>query len=434
MPGSANTHWLNSFFMKLFSLFWGDAPGFLRLHSVIAYPFFAMAIIRLSNFTGKWFLGLFFFCLVIFNPYIIDFFSLARGYGLALTFQAWVLVYFIRAATAEDFHYRDWLHVLILSSFMLASNLSYLYSVLGIAFFFAVKAFVFPGSGYSIKSKQVNIILGLFFLLIFFCICDLMFIKYYGKDLEFGGDSEFLQSLFGSVWKGSLYFYNPSLLETVMIYGSFLLLIVSAIFFSYQCFKKQKLNKGLLLMIVVLAILLLNLAFHLAFNTPFLYGRTALQWYVPSILMIVLLLNEWLKSMKNILLPSLGILASGLIVFHFAMQARLGYCFEWRNQAETDLLMKVIKQVQPKNMAIGNYGVYANYYKLLDADLAKLPIKNLVESKLVDCNPQAMKELDQFDYIAPLSVSTIDCLKKTGIPFSIVWESKSSNEKLIKLH
>jgi len=65
---------------------------------------------------------------VLFNPYVLDFFSLARGYGLALTFQAW------DTDAAEHlnkpFEARNWKVILLLSAFILASNLSYLYSVM----------------------------------------------------------------------------------------------------------------------------------------------------------------------------------------------------------------------------------------------------------------------------------------------------------------
>ncbi|WP_315821725.1 hypothetical protein [Paraflavitalea speifideaquila] len=39
--GTANTHWLNSFFLEIFNRVFGDGPGWLRLHSVLAFPFFA---------------------------------------------------------------------------------------------------------------------------------------------------------------------------------------------------------------------------------------------------------------------------------------------------------------------------------------------------------------------------------------------------------
>ncbi|WP_315821724.1 hypothetical protein [Paraflavitalea speifideaquila] len=70
--------------------------------------------------------------LVLFNPYVLDFFSLARGYGLALTFQVWSLVYFVKGYE-QGLHYRTWLMVWVLNGLTIGANLSYFYTVIGMA-------------------------------------------------------------------------------------------------------------------------------------------------------------------------------------------------------------------------------------------------------------------------------------------------------------
>jgi len=48
MLGLANTHWLNSFFMKLSMLTIGDNVFSFRIASMIAFPFYATGLFKLS--------------------------------------------------------------------------------------------------------------------------------------------------------------------------------------------------------------------------------------------------------------------------------------------------------------------------------------------------------------------------------------------------
>ncbi|HVB02605.1 MAG TPA: hypothetical protein VNE41_02675, partial [Chitinophagaceae bacterium] len=132
MTGTANTHWLNSFFMKIFNLIFGDKPGWLRLQSILAFPFFALGFYTLSSPIKNQLLRLSLYCLVLFNPYLLDFFSLARGYGMALAFQVWMVVFLVKAIVAIKFIYKTWLTIFLLAALSIASNLSFLYSVLGV--------------------------------------------------------------------------------------------------------------------------------------------------------------------------------------------------------------------------------------------------------------------------------------------------------------
>jgi len=435
LPGSANTHWLNSFFMKLFNLIFGDAPGWIRLQSILAFPFFAAAIWSLSVYLENFFIRLFFYCLIFFNPYILDFFSLARGYGLALTFQAWMLVYFIKVVAEKKFNNRNWLIIFLFSLLSIASNLSYLYSVLSMAGFLAVKIFFSPDTGYSIRSKEIIKVTALFISLILFAIADLLFIKYYGKDLGFGGDKDFISSLFGSVWNGSLYFASYTNLESALGYVSFLLLICGLFYFCYRWLIKRKyISPAFYISLPLIFIFGLNALFHIVFNNPFLFGRTALQWYVPGILMIALMIDEVFKKVSSFWLPVIMITLSAVIIIHFVRQVNIHYSFEWRGDAEAPSMLKDLDQIHPKNAAICNYGVYTNYYRLVDITLNLTNISLLDEYKLKNGDAEEINKLSQFDYIASYLPSTIELLNKTGIKFEVIKTYPLTAEKLLKIY
>jgi hypothetical protein len=86
VPPDANNHFLNSLFMKLSMGWLGPEELAMRWHSVAALGvYLAIVIAWLRSIQGV-LLRLAGFLLLACNPYLLDFFSLARGYGLALTF------------------------------------------------------------------------------------------------------------------------------------------------------------------------------------------------------------------------------------------------------------------------------------------------------------------------------------------------------------
>ncbi|MCU0600181.1 MAG: hypothetical protein MUE70_13110, partial [Desulfobacterales bacterium] len=78
----ANDHILNSLMMKFFSSFLGNNQFVLRLQSLLAHLLYIICSIGLvSRFNNQWY-ALGSFILLNVNPYMLDFFSLARGYAL----------------------------------------------------------------------------------------------------------------------------------------------------------------------------------------------------------------------------------------------------------------------------------------------------------------------------------------------------------------
>ncbi len=81
---AANHHWLNSWGMWLFSGIFGDSAFVLRLPNVLAYLVYLWFTYRLSALLAPPKYVVIAFLLLNVHPYMLDFFSLARGYGLAL--------------------------------------------------------------------------------------------------------------------------------------------------------------------------------------------------------------------------------------------------------------------------------------------------------------------------------------------------------------
>jgi hypothetical protein len=92
----ANNHVLNTALMRLCSRLFGNSELSLRLPNVVAHGMYlicALALLRRMRDTALQVAG---FVLLNLNVFLLDFFSLARGYGLALAFELLSLYWLVR--------------------------------------------------------------------------------------------------------------------------------------------------------------------------------------------------------------------------------------------------------------------------------------------------------------------------------------------------
>jgi Dolichyl-phosphate-mannose-protein mannosyltransferase len=97
----ANNHLLNTWLMRVCSSLLGDSELSLRLPNLVAHFVYlasVLALLRRFEHTALLLAG---FVLFNLNPFLLDFFSLARGYGLASAFTALSLYLLARAFEAK---------------------------------------------------------------------------------------------------------------------------------------------------------------------------------------------------------------------------------------------------------------------------------------------------------------------------------------------
>lgn len=108
---SANNHWLNSLLMQWSATIFGDHPFALRLPNVLAgVLYFLAAGLIVSRYLHAVWLQLSGFLLLSANIYLLDFFSLCRGYGLVSCGMIWGVYAIMRYS--ELFQFR-WLMVCV---------------------------------------------------------------------------------------------------------------------------------------------------------------------------------------------------------------------------------------------------------------------------------------------------------------------------------
>jgi hypothetical protein len=133
---SANNHFLYTLLARLTGIFAGSGELGLRLPSLLGYLLylgFSWAILK--RFFGR-FLALAGFLLLNLNPFVLEFFSLGRGYGLALGFEMAAmysyLVFLDSNRRARDAGNRALAASLLLALVSALANLSFLNLLMGL--------------------------------------------------------------------------------------------------------------------------------------------------------------------------------------------------------------------------------------------------------------------------------------------------------------
>ncbi|WEK36091.1 MAG: hypothetical protein P0Y53_01135 [Candidatus Pseudobacter hemicellulosilyticus] len=421
--------------MKLFSLLLGDEPGYLRLHNVLAFPFFSWGIWRLSRLINSQPLQWAFMAAALFNPYILDFFSVARGYGMAITFQVWSLFYFVKAA-GRPFDFRSWLAVVLMNTLTAGANLSYFYTIMAMAGFYTLNLGYRQFRLQRPIHKKEKLVFLLFALLLTLVLADLLFIKYYGHDLEYGG-ADMINSMFLTVWQGSLYYASYSFLAPWLAYISFLFICAVCLYYCITALRHRQLTTGFLLCLPLLSILLLSSLFNLVTGTPFLTMRTALQWYIPGILLISFFLGEKTALATRIkpLLSICSFLVAAGIAMHFYTRADKSWCYEWINQCNTREAIYTIYAQQPKHPWLTAYtsGVFTNYYHITDSTHLS-PWPEFVPFEKNDPNRAGLtKRLANADWIISSTPYLLNELQTINKQFEVLKTYPVTHYQLIKV-
>lgn len=418
--GTANTHWLNSFFMSLWMAIFGNEAFVLRLHSIIALPFYATGIYRLSRHIDSRFWAFLFYVFALFNPYILDFFTVARGYALAFTFQVWLLCFAIPIYRDNNFSAKKWWRVWLCSALMLLSNLSFLYTVFGVVGMFFLQILT-RQPGYDLNKNTLKIIVG-FALLIAAAATNLMLIKYAG-DLWLGGDNA-INSIFNTVWHGYTFFYEIEILPQILTGFTLVGIAVSSGYFLYQSIKNKRISAGLFLAGLVIGLVALNVFFNLAFSTPYLEKRTALQWWLPFTVLLFLFFNEITKYKKGFFGKKILAITAGILLF-----AQLAYLFKSsfdyrmsRRQYEQPIL-RHLYELQPNHVGLGVhfYVIFRNYYRYTEPGYDQIQYSMLRDKHLTNCTGEkSWDKLADYDYITISDPKAVDCMQQRNINFEVV--------------
>ncbi|CAN5361127.1 hypothetical protein BH10BAC1_BH10BAC1_00050 [soil metagenome] len=372
----ANNHllntWLNIQFVKLF----GISEFVLRIPSLIAHLLFLVFSFKLlKNFENAW-LVLASFLIVNLNPYILDFFSLSRGYALSLGLMM-ASVYYIYSFVRSEYRTKDMLLALVFGALATAANfvlLNYFLVSFGLLFLLAVHNFI------DEKNKR-KFISALLVSSVFFSLCLLFFVPIALKlkdagALFYGGNNGFWTDTICTIVDRSFYElgYNNWFLRAAK--GFVILIgIASVLFVGIKRIKKQTDKNTLFLTTLVLLLVLCSLSTivqHAVFGTLYLMDRTTMFLVVLFNLVLVFFVNEVSKTKRQV--SVISYLMGFFMVLHFGLSFNLHYVLEWKSNADAKQMLSDLEKIKviPKeksNVSICiplSFDQSINYYRAVN--------------------------------------------------------------------
>lgn len=352
-PHIPNNHILNTLLMKLSVNIFGLSDWSLRLPNVLmslVYFRYAAALARKFRFPGIQILGFLSLCLPL---YFIDFFAMARGYGMGLSLSLASLYHLYCYRELNNGHH-IW-RTLMFAAFAVYANFTFLYAYLALV---ALILILYWSEGeeqtksLGVLWRPVGIVTGILALFI------TLPLKNISGDL-FGGNSSFWDdSLYSVSWMFT--YQQSSPFATVLSYIIALSVFVGVIFFIYDQFiAKAEIGWYYYgdILLVVLFTATAQTAQHYILGTEFLMGRTAMV-YAPMILCFVLFFFQRFNSYPKgeYLHLGLNLLIVGLMAWNFR-HVNLKESVVWTYDASHKEMLKDLEGTQALNQEHFQLGI-----------------------------------------------------------------------------
>lgn len=343
-PVSANNHILNTLGMKMVDKLISPTPFNLRLPNIFGHLLFIVfSALLVSNFKNNFFKVIGFVFLNA-NIYIIDLFSLARGYGLSLGFL--MVHWYFLIQTIDDFNNKQRFRcALVALFFAMTANFSIIYytiALLTIFFIFEIKSII------GIKKKFTSLLLVNYkFLFLLFIISVSFFyepirklIKF--KQLYFGGSNNFFEDTIYSLVFNSSSLASTSESQIFNIYLIVLFTILAMlILIVIKLIKKDIISPTNFFIGVFLLIMIIQIMFFYLFNTKYLIQRTAI-FLIPIIcIAFINIVNDFNSNI-------LYFLTSLICVYLFYCTLRFAPLYNsinWQYDADNENLISDLNKI-----------------------------------------------------------------------------------------
>jgi hypothetical protein len=373
---TANTHWLNSLAIKTALLFHLESNWQIRWFSILsAIVFFTISFLWISSFE-KAYQKVFACSVLLFNPYVLDYFGLARGYASGLMFEALAMFLFVISLNKQNRLMA--FAALFCAGLSTIANYSFVYFFAGftIVYFYAI---YFKQKSAFLKNKSFYIDTALCLAVSLFIIRAWIFIIKCSNDLGAGTDS--ITEACSSILEGLLY-QKLNLTNTAAIVTTCILIAFVTVICTYGIVRfKQHRNElyfySCLIFSIVLFITTIN---FFCFKVVLPYARSALFMFpLVSINLICFITEVFKPSFKKLTMTALSI----LLLFNFFRMHNLTHTFDFSAQWGTKKVFNYLDSIGADRIAMSRetYGVYINYYQMTDRSKYRFKGDFILEAK-----------------------------------------------------
>lgn len=356
--GTANNHPLNTLLMKASSSLLGYSEWILRLPNILAHAVYLIFSIFLSLKLSKPLSQIGCFILLNFNLFAFDFFSLARGYGLAMSFEVASIYFLLRALHQVKTARFPWDIYLSLGAGILAAYANSAF----VNFFIPLWIVVLGWELLDETTRKIQINRQNLPHLIFLSLVGTAVIANIGSrlmelraknELYFGGTSGLVSDTLKSLIEASLYSQTVSNQVIAVLTGAILIVVI--LFFTlsiYLFVKKQTLMIFHWLVILFSGVVLLPMLQQALFEVRFPIERTALFYFPLFSVLLALFLDQlihtfqaaWLTRTASVFSLSVSVLLAG----YFSMNFRLSTCYSWGFDASNKAVIQTIASQREK--------------------------------------------------------------------------------------
>lgn len=431
--GDTNNHLLNTWLMELSIKLFGESEFTLRLPNLFAHVLFLFYSAKLVlNFRSKTLIITSFLLLNI-NPYFLDFFSLARGYGLSMGLLMASLYYAYRyiigaGKLINGFWSLFFAALALLAYFIMINFLLILSTII-----------LFKTVLNIIKDKSLdkryfgpvtlwNSLVVLLPVASLFYVLPIIFGLKKAGSMDFGGKEGFWHDtvvyLINCVfWK----FPKPDLIS--ILFQVFVAIVIMVSLISIINFirnNKSRIDESFLIFLFALLILSSTATIIQFKLMHILYpgGRYSMNNFLFFMLLLVFLAEHLCEKFKRTINITLIVLTF-LFSLNFAYSFNLIRVHDWASEADTRDMIKFIMEkrkdhVEKENVAVGvsfQFNSDANFYRIFyhQTWMGNMNIKTL------------FYPLNDYYYIERNELKDMP-----KIPFKIIKEYPNSNTLLIE--
>ena len=416
-----NNHILNTLLIKAEMAVFGKGLFVSRLHNLLAFlPFFLFAVALAKRLFADTWMQFTLVGLVCLQPYMLDFFSVARGYGLSVAFEVGSLYFLVRRI--QDGGHRAFVASLVLGAVGVYANFTLLNFFFPLLFVLAVDSWTRhwkskPALWWRDVAIATSIsgVLGVLSFLPFFRMMET-------KQFVYWGTAGFLEDtarpLIYAMRSGTEYFHWSNEVVYVIVMGLIVFLVGSGIFlWRWMEDKKQTW--------VFFGLLGLTLIYnHMQFwvmDVPFLNARTAL-FFIPLVsVCMVLGLSAWVR-VKPVTGYVLVMLVSVLSIQHFVRGYNGKSIYEWYYDENTyDVIRDITYMIETEKLTKPvKLNCHWIFYPSLSYHVAR-QCPDAVE--LVPYHKELQKDSDAFFYYT--QVEELEALQdKYNVSREYGWRSR----------
>lgn len=374
-----NNHILNTLLMKYSEMFFGKHELSLRLPAILAFVLYSVFIVlwSLRNFPT---LLLPIYLLFTLNPYLLDFFCLARGYGLSIGFLMASIYYLTTYFKTKKTKYLVLHHIVVLLAIF--SNFSMLnYFVVSFIVFNLIELIQHYKKDNSFKSfsfftvNRINFICVIGYVVFLFePIRRLSTITL----LDFGGKQGFLSDTVTSLIEDLFYDCAISSNVILIIKAIIVVVFVFSLFGLVKIFFVKKhtefINNYNMVFVsfIIIGMLLISIVQHVIIGNDYYVHRFAIFYY-PLFIALFCVVSFYLIDVKlmktHICIFSIVVIA---LMFNLYKNHSLTYYKDWKWDMNTNLIVKQImqekKEYPNKNIRLGCNWLFEptiNFYRYI---------------------------------------------------------------------